>query len=155
MEENSKLWIFQSRRILTEQEEQNIAEMIETFLQSWAAHGKEMKSDYKILNHKFIVITADENHTKATGCSMDSLNRLARDINAEYDLDLLNRLWISYETAEKDIKTILLNEFKQSVKNGLFDLNTIIYNLSVSSAKEFNEKFKQPLHQSWAKIYLN
>jgi len=155
MEENNKLWVFQSKRALAGQEEQDIAKMVERFLQSWAAHGKEIKSDYKILNHRFIIITADENHTKATGCSMDSLNQLARDINAKYDLDLLNRLWVSYKATEKDIKTIPLDEFKKSVKNRELCSDTIVYNLSVCSVKEFDEKFRLPLYKSWAKMFLS
>ncbi|PQL95892.1 hypothetical protein [Apibacter adventoris] len=151
---NNKLWVFQSKRTITVKEEEEILEKIHYFLKSWAAHGAELKSEINILDHKFLIISVDEAQTKASGCSIDSLNQCIREIDAQYHLELLNRLWISYKENNKDIETIALKDFKEKVKAGLLSPDTWVYNLSVSSSEEFNEKFKQPLYKSWAKIYL-
>lgn len=152
---NKKLWIFQSKKAFSEREEKNIWQKLNSFLNSWTAHGAELESEIKIVDHKFLIIEVNEAQTKATGCSIDSLNQCIREIDAEYNLGLLNRLWISYKERNKDIETIPLKDFKEKVKAKQLPLDAWVYDLSVSSSDEFNEKFKLPLSNSWAKIYLN
>ncbi|MDR2121552.1 MAG: hypothetical protein LBP34_00365 [Flavobacteriaceae bacterium] len=154
MNTTNKLWIFQSNRILTPVEEQDISQILSGFLQSWAAHGADLKSEFQILEHKFIVIHVDENQTKATGCSIDSLNQCIRKIDALYGLDLLNRLWVSFEPKEGIIETLPIDTFKEKVKSAQISPDTYVYNLSVCTLEEFKEKFRQPLKESWAGIYL-
>ncbi|MDR1877759.1 MAG: hypothetical protein LBQ84_09070 [Flavobacteriaceae bacterium] len=151
----NKLWIFQSNRTLSPFEEERIYHIITDFLHSWASHGADLKSEFQILDHKFIIVSVDEAQAKATGCSIDSLNRCIRQIDAEYHLDLLNRLWVSYETEKGEIETLPMDKFKEKIRSAQLSPDTFVYNLSVSTPDEFYKKFKQPLKESWAKVYLN
>ncbi|MCO6564021.1 MAG: hypothetical protein J6581_01110 [Apibacter sp.] len=150
----SKLWVFQSRRFLSSEEKQDISYTISNFLKSWAAHGADLKSEFKIIKNKFIIISVDENQTKATGCSIDKLNQCIKRIDYKYQLDLLNRLWVSYQDDSGDIATVSMSSFKEKIKSAQITPDTYIYNLAISTSKEFEEKFKQPLKESWAKIYM-
>ncbi len=154
MNTKNKLWVFQANRTLTQEEENHVSVILADFLQSWASHGADLKSEFQILDHKFLIVLVDENHTQATGCSIDSLNQCIRQIDAEYHLGLLNRLLVSYEIENGEIKTLPMNEFKEKVKSSELSPETAVYNLSVSTPNEFREKFRQPLKESWAKIYL-
>ncbi len=154
MDTKNKLWIFQANRVLTQTEENAISQLLVDFLQSWNSHGADLKSEFQILDHKFIIINVDEDQAKTTGCSIDSLNQCVRQIDAEYHLDLLNRLLISYEVEKGEIATLSISEFKEKVKSSQLSPDTTVYNLSVSTDIEFKEKFKQPLKNSWARIYM-
>ncbi|WP_128330315.1 hypothetical protein [Apibacter sp. HY039] len=154
MDLNNKLWVFQSNRVLSSVEENQISEILSNFLDSWAAHGADLKSNLKILDHKFIIIEVDENQTKASGCSIDSLNQCIRQIDAEYNLELLNRLLVSFESKDGKLETIPMKQFKEKIKTSEIDGNSYVYNLSVSSPEEFQSQFKLPLKESWAKSYL-
>lgn len=149
-----RLWIFQSNRFLNNEEKQNISDIISKFLASWAAHGADLKSELRIIEDKFIVIMVDEDQTRATGCSLDKLNQCMREIDHIYHLELLNRLWVSFEDTNGNINTIPISSFKEKIKSEEITPNTYVYNLSVNTPKEFEEKFKQPLKNSWAKIYM-
>jgi hypothetical protein len=151
----NKLWIFQADKILTYTEEDKINQVMTDFLKSWASHGDALKSDFEILEHKFIIVRADENQTKASGCSIDSLHQCIRQIDSEFHLNLLNRLLVSYEAENQEIKTLSVSEFKEKIRSSRLSPETPVYDLSISSYDEFKEKFKQPLKNSWAKIYLN
>jgi CRISPR/Cas system CSM-associated protein Csm4 (group 5 of RAMP superfamily) len=150
----SKLWIFQSKRFLSSEERQDISYIISNFLKSWTAHGADLKSELKIIKNKFIIIAVDENQTKATGCSIDKLNQCIKQIDQKYQLDLLSRLWVSYEDDNGNIATVSMSSFKERIKSAQITPDTHIYNLAISTSKEFEEKFKQPLKESWAKIYM-
>ncbi|WP_303849214.1 hypothetical protein [Apibacter mensalis] len=150
----SKLWVFQSRRFLTLEEIQDINKILSDFLKTWAAHGADLKSKLTIIKNKFIIIAVDENQAKATGCSIDKLNQCIRQIDQKYQLDLLNRLWISYEDDKGEITTVPMNSFKEKIKSAQISPETYIYNLAISTSKEFDEKFRLPLKESWARIFM-
>lgn len=150
----SKLWVFQSRRFLTLEEIQDINKTLTDFLKTWAAHGADLKSELTIIKNKFIIIEVDENQAKATGCSIDKLNQCIRQIDQKYQLDLLNRLWVSYEDDKGEITTVPMNSFKEKIKSAQIFPETYIYNLAISTSKEFEEKFRLPLKESWARIFM-
>ena len=89
-----------------------------------------------------------------SGCSLDKLNQCMREIDHIYHLELLNRLWVSFEDTNGNINTIPISSFKEKIKSEEITPDTYVYNLSVNTPKEFEEKFKQPLKNSWAKIYM-
>lgn len=150
-----KVWIYQSNRILSSSEEEYIIKYLSNFLNTWAAHGDALKSELKILDHKFMIVQVDESQAKASGCSIDKLNQCIRDIDNHLNLDLLNRLLVSYQnTKDSQIQTVPLHIFKELIKNSEIDSQTLVYNLSVDNSLDFKTKFKLPLKDSWASIYL-
>lgn len=155
MKNNLKLWVFQSKRTLTSPEIQDISEKINAFVQSWDAHNHALKANFSIEENRFIVITVDENQTVASGCSIDKLNGLMRQIDSQYQLDLMNRLWVSYQPKEGKINTLLLSDFKKNIKEEKIPEDSWVYNLSVSTVTEYKEKFKLPLKDSWAASFLS
>lgn len=150
----SKLWVFQSRRFLTPEEIQDITKILTDFLKTWAAHGADLKSELTITKNKFIIIAVDENQAKATGCSIDKLNQCIRQIDQKYQLELLNRLWVSYEDDKGEITTVPMISFKEKIKSAQISPETNIYNLAISTSKEFEEKFRLPLKESWASVFM-
>lgn len=150
----SKLWVFQSKRFLTPEEIQDITKILTDFLKTWAAHGADLKSELTITKNKFIIIAVDENQAKATGCSIDKLNQCIRQIDQKYQLELLNRLWVSYEDDKGEITTVPMISFKEKIKSAQISPETYIYNLAISTSKEFEEKFRLPLKESWASVFM-
>ncbi len=67
------------------------------FLPTWNAHGKGLTSSFKIDHKQFIIITVDEEKVQASGCSMDSLNGVMREIEAEYQLGIFDRMKACYK----------------------------------------------------------
>ncbi|MEY3412400.1 MAG: hypothetical protein RIQ70_1088, partial [Bacteroidota bacterium] len=70
--DSSQVWIYGANRFFTEQEEGILQEALNEFTSDWAAHGAELKASSSILFKNFIVLVADENVAKASGCSIDS-----------------------------------------------------------------------------------
>ena len=56
------------------------------FLPTWNALWKRINVFFKI-DHKQFIITVDEEKYRLLGCSMDSLNCVMREIEAEYQLE--------------------------------------------------------------------
>ena len=66
--EESRVWIYQANRSFSEEEIEELKGQLDTFIEAWTAHGKDLKAGYKIVYKRFIVIAMDQNLNAATGC---------------------------------------------------------------------------------------
>lgn len=151
---NSKLWVFQSSRKFTPEEIQDIQSTLENFMTQWNAHGAPLTSAYAIPYDQFIVLVVDETQTQASGCSIDSMTRIIKEIEEKYQFGLLDRMLVNYKINEQ-IFTIPLPAFKQKVKEGEIPTDAIVFYNGVTSLEAYQNQWELPLDQSWAKIYLN
>ncbi len=120
---SAKLWIYQSNREISNQEQEFIKAELNTFLSGWNAHGKALTADYKIYKNKFVLIAVDEIKANATGCSIDSSVKKMKAIGQTIDLDFFNRLNVIVEK-DGEQKTIHYNDKDQFKGWNIYD-NTI------------------------------
>ena len=150
--DDSRIWIFQANRKFSTEEKEIIISKLNTFIADWNAHGAELLADFDLPYDQFIVVGVDENQATASGCSIDKLTKLVREIDADYSYDLLNRMLVSYENNE-DVIIEKLPTFKQKVKDGTIK-DVKVFNNGVASLKDFKQNWLLPLDQSWAKTLL-
>lgn len=151
--DDSRIWIFQANRKFSQEEKEAITAKLNIFISDWNAHGAVLLADFKLPYDQFIVVGVDENQAAASGCSIDKLTKLVREIDADYSFDLLNRMLVSYEN-QNEVVIEKLPTFKQLVKDGAID-DVKVFNNGISSLKEFNESWLLPIKDSWAKTLLN
>ena len=147
-----KVIIYPASRPMTAKEVKEITEKLYDFLPTWNAHGKALTSSFKIDSKQFIIITADEEKVQVSGCSMDSLNGIMREIDKEYNLGLFDRMKACY-VENGEIKTMKLNDFRNAVKNGEISSDVEVYDFSKDTYVNYLSDFKLPLKRSWAGIY--
>ena len=71
IDDNSRVWIYQSDRIISNQERPVIENHLTNLCVNWNTHGEPVHSSY-ILNDWFICLFVDESKNNASGCSIDS-----------------------------------------------------------------------------------
>lgn len=146
--------IYPASRAFTSKESKVITEKLYDFLATWAAHGKPLSSSFKIEKNQFIVICVDEDKEAASGCSIDALGKIMREIDQEFQLGLFDRMKATY-IENSETKTLKLQDFKNGIKNGDISKDIQVYDFSKSSYAEFMGGFLLPLNKSWAGIYVN
>ena len=78
--------------------------------------------------------------------------RLIKQLEADHQLQLLNRLLVAYKT-DKGVEVIHSTKVKEMlVENSLND-NSLIYNVAASNSEEY-KNWQQPLKETWLKKYL-
>jgi hypothetical protein len=135
---DAKIWSYQSDRLLTDTEVQWINEQLEPFLKEWAAHGTKLKAYGEVLNHAHLVLAVDESAHNASGCSIDTSVRFIKQLEKELGLSFFNRL-----------KMLTLSEGKFTYVN-YADLSglpeeTTVFNNTVSTVGEFKNTWKLPV----------
>ena len=77
---DSKVWVYQSNRKLTDSEVETISNSGLAFIEQWAAHGASLKASFDVLYNRFIILSVDEKQAMASGCSIDSSIRFIKEI---------------------------------------------------------------------------
>ena len=141
--------IYPASRPFTAKESKIIAEQLYDFLSGWAAHGKPLSSSFKIENNQFIIICVDEEKEAASGCSIDSLGKIMKDLDTELNLGLFDRMKACF-VENGQVKTLKLSEFKSKIRNGELSKDIEVFDFSKNTYLDFLSHFLQPFSRSWA-----
>lgn len=151
--EESRVWIYQANRSLTDDELLEIKDKLNIFIQNWTAHGSNLQSGYTIKYKRFIVIALNQNLNNATGCSIDASVHFIQRIEKDYNVDLMDKMNVSYKQGEfVAYKTLL--DFKKMAKDKAVSKNTIVFNNMVNNIAEFKENWEVPASESWHSRFL-
>ena len=146
--------IYPASRPFTAKESKVITEKLYDFLATWAAHGKPLSSSFKIEKNQFIVVCVDEEKEAASGCSIDSLGGVMKEIDQEFQLGLFDRMKASF-VENGEIRTMKLQDFRKGLKEGNVSTNIEVFDFSKNTYVAFLSDFLLPLKRSWAGIYVD
>ncbi|MBS1573123.1 MAG: hypothetical protein JST62_12060 [Bacteroidetes bacterium] len=149
-----KILIYPASRQMSAKEVKEITEKLFDFLPSWNAHGKSLSSSFKIDFSQFIIISIDEEKVQTSGCSIDSLNGLLKQIDQEYQLGLFDRMKACF-VENQTVKTMKLQDFRNAIKNKEISTEIEVFDFSKNTYISYLSDFKLPLYRSWAGIYLD
>lgn len=151
--DSNRLFIYQSSRLINEEESVKIETDINASLLNWNAHGMPLKAKAQIAFGYFLFIALDEEFEEPSGCSMDKLARMISDFGQKYNTDFLNRLNVIYALEDKLILTSL-NKIRELISLETLTENTLIFNYAVENIGDISNKWMIPLKNSWLSKYL-
>ena len=146
--------IYPASRPFTPKESKVITEKLYDFLATWAAHGKPLESSFKIEKNQFIIICVDEEKEPASGCSIDALGGVMKEIDQEFQLGLFDRMKASF-VENGELKTMKLQDFRKGLKEGEISKDIEVFDFSKNTYVAFLSGFLLPLKRSWAGIYVD
>ncbi len=151
--EESRIWIYQANRSFTENEIDEIASKLKVFFENWTAHGTDLNAGFEIKYKRFITIALDQNSQSATGCSIDASVQFIQQLENEYNVDLMDKMNVSYKQGEY-IAYKTLSDFRKMAKDKAVSKNTIVFNNLVSNIAEYNNNWEVPASESWHSRFL-
>ena len=151
--EDARVWIYQSNRSFTPEEQAQLTTQLKAYLEEWTAHGSELWASFEIRYNRFIVIGANQNVHAVSGCSLDALVRFIQQLEQAYNVTLLDRMNVSYRQGEYIAYKPLI-EFKKMVKDKAVSAQTIVFNNLVNTKWEYEEHWEVPLQESWHNRFL-
>ena len=151
--DNSRIWIYQANRKLSEEEVHSITQQTSQFLEQWTAHGSDLEAGFEIKYNRFIVIGLNQANASASGCSIDASVHFIQQLEQDYNVDLMDKMNVSYKQGEF-IAYKPLSDFRKMAKDKAVSKNTIVFNNLVSTIAEFNEHWEVPASESWHARFL-
>lgn len=146
--ENSRIWIYQSNRPLTVEEQTEIQALLNQFTAQWHAHGEQLAALGEIRHDRFIILSVDEAQAGASGCSIDKSVNLMKEIEKQFNLDLFDRFNIAYRE-DGDIKIVNRATFEQLISSGKINDATLVFNNLVATRRELETNWQIPMKDSW------
>ena len=151
--DDARVWVYQCNRSFTEEEQKQLHKQLEEFINHWMVHGKDLLSSFELRYNRFIVIGALPDAHGVGGCSLDALAHFIQELEAQYNVTLLDRMNVSYRQGEHIVYKNLA-DFKKMVKEKAVSAQTIVFNNLVNTKIEYEENWEVPLEDSWHNRFL-
>ena len=151
--DNARVWVYQSNRPFSDIEVEKINELLKEFTHRWNDHGDGLKASFEVKYNQFITLINDENHTPASGCTIDSSIQIIKKIEKEFDVNLLDRMMTTFKIAN-NVNIVSLANFQKFVKEGKINQDTIVFNNMVNTLYDYKNKWEVPAKDSWHARFL-
>lgn len=146
--DNARVWIYQSSRPFSDKEENEINEQLYQFYAQWQSHGDPVKGWAKLLFKQFIVMMADETNVSVGGCSTDSSVRVIKSIERQYNVNLFDRLTLTF-LVEGKAQMLPFSQVQYAIDKGYIHKDSLFFNNIAGTKKELLENWLIPLQNSW------
>jgi hypothetical protein len=146
--DESRVWIYQSGRRFTEQQQLEIDEQLHQFYSQWTTHGAPVKGWAKLVYGQFIVVLADETGSNVSGCSTDGMVRIIKSIERQYDTNLFDRLTLTF-LVKGAPQMLPLGQVQYAIDKGYINGDTLLFNNTVATKGELFSNWLIPLKDSW------
>ncbi|MDG1528190.1 MAG: ABC transporter ATPase [Polaribacter sp.] len=151
---NSRVWMYQSDRVFTNQEIDLIAIKATAFIEQWTRHGDNLKGSFTIKYNQFLVLAVDEGFNNVSGCSIDASVRFVKELENELQIDLMNKLNVSFKDGN-NINIVKLADFQKFAKEQRITKETIVFNNMVQTKEEVENNWEIPASESWHNRFIN
>lgn len=146
--ENSRVWIYQSDRKLTDTEVQQAQQHLDNFTTQWTAHNNQLKAKAEVRYNRFLILIVDESQSGASGCSIDKSVHFMKQLEQQFNINLFDRFNLAYRDGE-EVLSLPRHEFEELLKQGKLNKDSIVYNNLVQNLAELNTKWEVPFKDSW------
>ncbi|SEO91380.1 hypothetical protein SAMN05192574_11620 [Mucilaginibacter gossypiicola] len=144
----SRVWIYQSDRKLTDQEVQQIQPELDRFAANWTAHNNQLKAKTEIRYNRFFILIVDESQAGASGCSIDKSVHFMQQVQQHLGINLFDRFNLAYREGE-EVLSLPRHDFEAKLKDGSINKETVVYNNLVQNLNELETKWEVPFKDSW------
>lgn len=148
--DTARLWVYQANPPFPEEAIPEIEAALQRFAQQWVSHNRQLKATAEVLHNRFVLLMVDESQADASGCSIDSSVRFLKQLQAQYGVDLFDRMVFSYKDGEA-VRTVNRDEFAALYEAGAIDDRTLVFDTLIDSKADFESGWLKPLGESWHK----
>jgi len=145
---DARIWIYQSNRPFTHEEAAAVKAACEAFLSGWTTHGNDLHAGVDMPYNRFIIFGLDAQQGGASGCSIDSSVRFIQSLEAQYNVDLLDKMNVTYKQGPHVAHKTLI-DFKKMAKDRSVSANTVVFNNLVTTKAEYENYWEVPASESW------
>jgi hypothetical protein len=151
--DNSRVWIYQSNRTFSKTELDSISGDLSEFLSGWTAHNNNLEAGFELPYSRFIVLGVNQQITQASGCSIDASVRFIQDLEARYEITLLDKMNVTFKQGDF-LAYKSLNEFVKLAKAKSVSKDTIVFNNLVDTKSDYRMFWEVSARDSWHNRFI-
>ena len=146
--ENSRVWVYQADKKLSDTEVQQVQILLDNFTTSWTAHNNQLKARAEVRYNRFLILVVDESQAGASGCSIDKSVNFMKQVGEQFNINLLDRFNLAYREGN-EVLSAPRHAFEELLKQGSINTQTIVFNNMVQNLNELETKWEVPFKDSW------
>jgi hypothetical protein len=151
--DHSRVWVYQCERFLAPHEVNAINEEGNRFVEGWNAHGTPLKAKIAVLENLFLIVMADEEQAKASGCSIDKSLQFVKEVESYLGTSLTNRMKAAVLVDGKIIITDL-NKLSDLKSQGIISENSLVFDNLVATKSDLDKNWLVKLNAGWHSRFL-
>ena len=149
MPDQARLWVFASEHPLSGPKRAALLTRVDGFLSRWKAHGAPLAAGRAWLYDRFLAVAVDESVTPPSGCSIDALVHMLKELEAEVGSRLVDNTPVYYRSP-KGVQRVTRGRFRKLADAGEVTPDTPVFNNTITRLEEFRGgKWEGPARQSW------
>jgi hypothetical protein len=146
---DARLWVFPAHRPLSSEEEGTLLSRVDAFLEDWAAHGVPLTAGRDWRDGRFLLIAVDESAAPPSGCSIDSLARVLKELGGEWGTSFLDHSPVWFR-GDGEVRRASRSEFKALAGDGQVDLDTPVFDNTITRVSQLLDgEWEKPAGSSW------
>jgi hypothetical protein len=150
MPDDARVWVFGVGRALSAAETAEFMARMDEFLDEWAAHGAPLLCARDFRHGRFLLVSLDESSIPPSGCSIDSMTRLLREVEDHLDTPIVDNTPVWFLDATGDVQRLERAAFKALVEEGSVSPATIVFDNTVTRLGQVRHgEWQRPAHESW------
>jgi hypothetical protein len=146
---DARVWVFAADAALNAEAEIKLLGEVDAFLAQWNAHGHPLRCARAWRDGRFLAIGVDQTAAGASGCSIDGLFRVLKQVQPALGASLLPGPRVYWRDAGGAITSAARPEFVRLATSGAVSATTSVFDTSLTSAADWRERFERPAGESW------
>ena len=144
----NRIWIYQSKKALTDGTLEEITSQLNEFIDRWSAHKMKLDARFEILHNQFIILYVNQDEIMASGCSIDDSVRFLQALDQKFNLSLFDRQQMAFLDPDGEVRVCSLNEISELRKSGLIQDETSVFNNTIMDENQLSTSWKIPFKLS-------
>jgi hypothetical protein len=146
---SARLWVFGAERPITGSAAAQLLNAVDAYLDRWNAHGSPLTCARQWTEDRFLAIGVDQSTAGASGCSIDGMFRVLKGLESELGTRLVGGGTVYYRDPAGPIVAVTRDEFSELAAEGAVRKDTHVFDMTVPTVGDWNERFETETRRSW------
>lgn len=147
--DHGRLWVFPLSRDLATPEVATCLDLVDAFLDRWAAHGVPLRSARELREGRFLIVGVDVDAEAPSGCSIDALVNRLRSLGTELSVTFIDHAPVWFR-GEGEIRTVSRADFRALATAGDVTSSTHVFDTSLTRVDQLRAgALERPAEESW------
>jgi hypothetical protein len=145
----ARVWVFGAAAPVTGAAAQSLIAAVDAHLANWRAHGAPLVCAREWRDERFLVIGVDEAATGASGCSIDGLFHVLRDIESLVGTTLVGGGTVYWRDASGAVVSGARPVFREAAAGGTVSSDSPVFDTTVTTVGAYRAGFEKAAADSW------
>lgn len=147
--DEARTWVFSAAAPVVDAAAGALLSTVDAHLANWRAHGAPLVCAREWRDDRFLVIGVDEAATGATGCSIDGLFHVLRNIESLVGTTLVGGGTVYWRDAAGTVVSGARPVFREAAAGGAVVAETHVFDTTITTVGAYRAGFEKAAADSW------